>query len=140
MRSVSRRLVAGMALVVGGVVAVAGPAATADEARLPLIVGVAAPERLRVGMAGEMRLTYRAPQANVVAVVQTVEDLDGAGVRRSTRQREVGVVARAFGRETGDLTVPLSFASPGWKRVMLTLVTDEREESEPATVEVEAIP
>jgi hypothetical protein len=48
------------------------------------------------------------------------------------------VIARAFGRETGELTVPLAFDRPGRKRVVVTLVTDERDESEPAEVEVEA--
>ena len=81
---------------------------------------------------------YRARRANVVAVIQVVEDLDGA--RRATRQRELGVVAAAFGREAGDLLVPLDFVTPGRKRVVLTLVTDEREESEPASVELLVVP
>lgn len=140
MRARGRCLVAWVALALGSVAATLGVVAAEEEPKLPVIVGLTAPPRLRVGTSGEIRLTYRAPQANVVAVVQTVEDLDGADVRRSTRQREVGVIARAFGREAGDLPVPLSFGSPGWKRVTLTLVTDEREESDPATVEIEAIP
>ena len=110
------------------------------EPGLPVIVGVAAPRQLRVGASGSVRLTYRAPRGNVVAVVQEVEDLDGPPARRATRQREFGVVARAFGRETGELTVPISFGTPGWKLVRLTLVTDERETSDSASIEVEAVP
>lgn len=113
--------------------------AGAGEEGLPVIVSVAAPARLRVGVAGEVRLAYRAPRANIVAVVLTVEDLDGGVAGRSTRQRELGVVARAFGLEAGELAVPLSFTTPGWKRVSLTLVTDERELGDPVEVDVEAV-
>lgn len=136
---VAARLIPPIGVVLWGLAALAGVSAE-DAPDLPVIVTVAAPRHLPVGAAGEIRISYRAPQANVVAVLQTVEDLDGSGVRRSTRQREFGVVARAFGHEAGQLAVPVSFGSPGWKRVTLTLVTDEREESEPASVEVEAIP
>ena len=73
-----------------------------------------------------------------MAVILAVEDLDGA--RRVTSQREIGVVAAAFGRETGDLVVPVTFATPGRKRIAVTLVTDEREESEPATIDVDVAP
>jgi len=110
------------------------------DTRLPVIVDVVAPARLRVGTAAEVRLTYRAPAGNVVAVVQEIEELDAPPGARSTRQREFGVVARAFGREAGELTVPLSFRTPGWKLVTLTLVTDERASSPSATIEVEAVP
>jgi hypothetical protein len=58
-------------------------------------------------------------------------------VSRASRQVEIGVVAAAFGREAGQLTVPLAFETPGRKRVVLTLVTDEREESESASIEIE---
>jgi hypothetical protein len=81
---------------------------------------------------------YRARRANVVAVIQVVEDLDGA--RRSTRQREIGVIAAAFGHEAGDLLVPVDFVTFGRKRVVLTLVTDEREESEPESIEILVVP
>jgi hypothetical protein len=114
--------------------------AHADERDLPLIVDVAAPPRLRVAETAQMRLAYRAPRANVVAVVQVVEDADGPALGRSSRTRELGVVARAFGFESGELTVPIAFATPGLKRVTLTLLTDEREESDPAVVEVEVSP
>ncbi len=107
---------------------------------LPEIVRVVAPPWLRVGTEGEIRLTYRARQANVVAVVRAIDDLDGPVASRSTSEREFGVIARAFGRETGELTVPVSFTTPGSKRVTLTLVTDERELSERAVVDVEALP
>ncbi len=123
------------------VVMLAPAAAAADSAdEPPTILTVAAPERLRVGTPGEIRLTYRARQGNVVAVVRVIDDLESAGGRRVSHQREFGVIARAFGREAGELVVPLSFQSPGRKRVALTLVTDERDESEPAIVEVEATP
>ncbi|MBI3456882.1 MAG: hypothetical protein HY002_13990 [Candidatus Rokubacteria bacterium] len=115
-------------------------AAVAGEAELPVIVDVAAPPRLGVGMAGEIRLVYRAPLANVVAVVQATEDIDGPAISRSTREREFGVVARAFGREAGEMTVPVAFSTAGWKRITLTLVTDERERSEPAVIEIEVVP
>jgi len=121
------------------VVALAGPAVAGGEER-PLIVDVAAPPRLRVGEVGELRLVYRAPRANVVAVVQILEDVDGPALARSSRARELGVVARAFGYEAGELAVPLTFTTPGWKRVTLSLVTDERERSDPAVVEVEVLP
>lgn len=111
-----------------------------EPGNLPEIVRVVAPPRLRVGTEGEIRVAYRAPQANVVAVVRAIEDLDGPLAPRSTSEREFGVVARAFGHEAGELTVPVSFVTPGWKRVTLTLVTDERELSEGAVVEVEAVP
>jgi hypothetical protein len=111
--------------------------AARDDA--PVIVDVRAPPRLRVGAAGEIRLTYRAPRGDIVAVVQTVEDVDGPGLRRSTRQRRFDVIARAFGREEGELALPLAFETPGRKRVVVALVTDEAETSDPAEVEVEAV-
>lgn len=114
--------------------------AARGQGDLPVIVHVAAPLRVQVGVQGEIRLTYRARRANVVAVVRAIEDLDGPLAPRSTSEREFGVVARAFGHEAGELTVPVSFVTPGWKRVTLTLVTDERELSEGAVVEVEAVP
>ncbi len=115
-----------------------GAWAEAADADPPEILDVAVFGRLAVGREGEARLTYRARRANVVAVVQAVEDLDG--VRRGSRQREFGVVAAAFGREEGELIVPLAFETPGRKRVVLTLMTDEREESEPASIEIEVLP
>jgi hypothetical protein len=133
---VTRRALA-LALTVGWLVPALASAgwARADAADRPEILDVAIPGRQAVGRQGEARLTYRARRANVVAVVQVVEDLDGA--RRSSRQRELGVLAAAYGREAGELTVPLAFDTPGRKRVVLTLVTDEREESEPASLEIE---
>ena len=104
----------------------------------PEILEVIAPGRLTVGQLGEVRVTYRAPRANVVAVIQEIEDLDGP--RRATRQREIGVVAAAFGRDAGQLRLPIAFETPGQKRVGLTLVTDERDESAPASVEIEVAP
>lgn len=118
--------------------AAAGPAAALDP--LPVILQVAMPPRVRAGEVSEIRLTYRAPEANVVAVLQALEDLDGPLGARATREREVGVVARAFGRERGELILPLAFATAGWKRVTLTLVTDERALSDPAVVELEVLP
>jgi len=115
-------------------------AAAQGVAVLPTIVGLMAPPRLPVGVSGEIRVAYRAPSGNVVAVVQAIEDLDGPVDRQATRQREFGVVARAFGREAGELVLPLAFATAGLKRVVLTLITDEREESASAAVEVLALP
>jgi hypothetical protein len=115
-----------------------GGAVGAVQADRPEILNVAIPGRLVAGQAGSARITYRARRANVVAVIQVVEDLDGA--RRVTSEREINVVAAAFGREEGDLVVPLAFATPGRKRVVLTLLTDEREDSDPASVDVDVAP
>jgi hypothetical protein len=115
-----------------------GGGAGADEADRPEILHVAVPGRLIAGRSGQARVTYRARQANIVAVVQVVEDLDGA--RRVTSQREIGVVASAFGRDAGDLVVPIAFVTPGRKRVVFTLLTDEREESDPVSVDVDVAP
>ena len=115
-----------------------GGTAGADEADRPEILNVAIPGRLVAGRACAARVTYRASRANVVAVIQVLEDVDGA--RRVTSQREIGVVAAAFGREEGDLVLPLAFATPGRKRVVFTLLTDEREESDPASVDVDVAP
>ena len=52
----------------------------------------------------------------------------------------MGMVAAAFGHETGDLVVPLAFTTPGRKRVVFTLLTDERVESDPASVDLEVAP
>jgi hypothetical protein len=112
-------------------------AASADDDR-PEIVHVAVSGRLVAGRAGAVRIVFRAPQGNVAAVIQALEDLDG--VRRVTSEREFSVIAAAFGREDGELTVPLAFATPGRKRVTFTLLTDEREESEPKSIDVEVAP
>jgi hypothetical protein len=126
-----------LALAVGYLVATLGLRTVAEplQAGPPEILDVTMSGRPAVGRRGEVRIAYRAPRANVVAVVQVVEDLDG--VRRASRQVEIGVVAAAFGREAGQLTVPLAFETPGRKRVGLTLVTDDREESDPASIEIE---
>jgi hypothetical protein len=116
----------------------AGGVAGADAGDRPEILHVAVSGRPVAGRGAEARLTYHARQANVVAVVLVVEDLDGP--RRVTSQREIGVIAAAFGREEGDLVVPLGFATPGRKRVVFTLLTDEREESDSASVEVVVAP
>jgi hypothetical protein len=50
------------------------------------------------------------------------------------------VIDAAFGHESGDLLVPLDFVTLGRKRVVLTLVTEEREESEPVSVELQVVP
>jgi hypothetical protein len=115
-----------------------GLAAADDEADRPEILSLVISDRLAVGRPADVRVVYRARRANVVAVIQVVEDLDGA--RRSTRQRELGVVTAAFGREAGDLLVPIDFATPGRKRVVVTLVTNEREESAPASIEFQVAP
>jgi hypothetical protein len=109
-----------------------------DDADRPEILNVAAVGRMAVGRAGQARITYHARQANVSAVVQEMEDMDGA--RRVTSQREIDVVAAAFGREQGELVLPLTFAAPGRKRVTFTLLTDERNESDPVSIEVDVAP
>jgi hypothetical protein len=115
-----------------------GPPAGAVEADRPEILNVAVPGRLVAGQAGTARITFRARRANVVTVIQVLEDLDGA--RRVTSQREVSVVAAAFGREEGDVVLTLVFASPGRKRLVFTLRTDESEQSDPARIEVDVAP
>jgi hypothetical protein len=112
----------------------------ADPASLPWIERIDPPLRLRAGQTGELRVTYRAPRENVVAVLETAEDLDGLPTGRSMREREVSVLARAYGYRWGELVWPLAFATPGWKRVTLTLVTDERQLSDPVSVELEVAP
>lgn len=107
---------------------------------LPVIVDVQVPDRLRIGTEAPVTLRFQAPGADVVAVILAVEDLDGGIVGRSTRQRELGVIARAFGLAAGELVVPLSFQTPGRKRVILTLVAEDRALGEPVSVEVEATP
>jgi hypothetical protein len=76
----------------------------------------------------------------VAAVLEATEDLDGPATGRSMREREVSVVARVYGYRRGELVWPLAFATPGWKRVTLTLVTEERELSDAVTVELEVTP
>jgi hypothetical protein len=115
-----------------------GAAVGAVKADRPEILHVAVPGRLIAGHSAQARLTYRARQANVVAVILAIDDLDGP--RRVTSQREIGVIAAAFGREEGDLVLPLGFTTPGRKRMVFTLLTDEREESDAVTVEVEVAP
>ncbi len=119
-------------------VAAALPAAA--QGSLPWVVRLAVTPGLRAGQPGELRLTYRAPAADVVAVLQAVDDLEGPPAGRLTGEREIGVVARAYGYERGELVLPLAFATPGRKRVTVTLVTEARELSDPATVEVEVLP
>lgn len=113
-------------------------AAGVEEGDPPEIVNVAVPGRPVAGRTVTARVTYRAQQGNVVAVIVEVEDLDGP--RRVTSQREISVVASAFGREEGDLSLPLGFATPGRRRVTFTLVTDEREESDPASIDIDVAP
>jgi hypothetical protein len=109
-------------------------ASGAQDAERPEILNVAFPERLTA----TVRITFRAPRGNVVAVIQILEDLDGA--RRVTSQREVSVVAAAFGFEEGDLLLPIEFATPGRKRVVFSLLTDERQESDRERMYIEVAP
>jgi hypothetical protein len=126
------------ALLLAALLAAVG--ARAADRDLPWIAQIDPPAQLRAGQAGELRVTYRAPRANVVAVFEAVEDLDGPATRRTMREREVSVVARTYGYRRGQLVWPLGFTTPGWKRVTLTLVTDERELSDPVAVELEVAP
>jgi hypothetical protein len=129
-----------MTVAILGLLAWAAIAGAADPASLPWIERIDPPLRLRVGQTVELRVAYRAPGENVVAVLETAEDLDGPPTARSMREREVSVVARAYGYSRGELVWPLAFATPGRKRVTLTLVTDERGLSDPVTVELEVAP
>jgi hypothetical protein len=131
-----RRGLLGVLLALG--LAATAPAWAAEDGDLPEILHVGVPPRLVAGQPAEVRVSYRAPQANVVALIEVVEDLDG--VQRATRQREIGVVARAFGLEAGELVVHVSFPTPGRKRLVLVLVTDARAQSDPATIEVDVRP
>jgi hypothetical protein len=114
-----------------------GPSGAQDADR-PEILNVAFPERLTAGQSATVRITFRAPRGNVVAVIQILEDLDGP--RRVTSQRQVSVVASAFGFEEGDLLLPIEFATPGRKRVVFSLLTDEREESDRERMYIEVAP
>jgi hypothetical protein len=127
----------GRALALIALLAAAIPAPGAEGDR-PAILRLALPARLPVGVVGNLRVVFRAPRGDVVALVVETEDLDG--VRRATRQREVNVLARVYGRESGDLVAPLWFATPGRKRVSVSLVTESREASEPAEAEMDATP
>ena len=109
-----------------------------DDADRPEIVNVAVVGRLSVERAGQARIAYRARQANVASVVLEIEELDGP--RRVTSQREVDVIPAAFGREQGELVLPLAFTTPGRKRVTFTLLTNERDDGDPVSVEVDVAP
>jgi hypothetical protein len=113
-------------------------ASDAQDAERPEILNVAFPEHLTAGQPVTARISFRAPRGNVVAVIQILEDLDGP--RRVTSQRQVSVVASAFGFEEGDLILPIEFATPGRKRVVFSLVTDEREESDRERLYIEVAP
>jgi hypothetical protein len=113
-------------------------ASGAQDAERPEILNVAFPERLTAAQPATARITFRAPRGNVVAVIQIIEDLDGP--RRVTSQREVSVVAAAFGFEEGDLLLPIEFATPGRKRVVFSLLTDERQESDRERMYIEVAP
>jgi hypothetical protein len=115
----------------------AAPSSAAEPDR-PEIVSVSIPGRVTAGHPAAARLVFRAPKANVVAVILALEDLDGP--LRVTSQREISVVAAAFGREEGELVVPLVFATPGRKRAVFTLRTDEREDSDRERVELDVAP
>lgn len=130
-----RRVLASLS--VGLLLALAVAPASSDDA-LPLVVHVALPGVLTAGTPGALRVAFRATQANVVALVLVTEDLDGA--RRSTTQREFNVLARAFGLEAGDLVVPVVFPTPGLKRITVTLLTDQRQESDPVSIDVDVLP
>jgi hypothetical protein len=132
----SRRLRS--ALLLAALLAAVG--ARAADRDLPWIAQIDPPARLGAGQSGELRVTYRAPRANVVAVLEAAEDLDGPATGRAMREREVSVVARTYGYRRGELVWPVAFATSGWKRVTLTLVTDERELSDPVAVELEVGP
>jgi len=108
-----------------------------EEAQPPLIVTVIPPPRLVVGTSLDFVVVFRAPGANVVAIVETVEDLDGPLLRRTTRQRRIGVIGRAFGREAGQLPVSVSFGGAGPKRLTFVLVTDDGDESDPWSLEAD---
>ena len=103
----------------------------------PLIVTVVPPPRLVVGASLDFVVVFRAPGANVVAIVETVEDLDGPLLRRTTRQRRIGVIGRAFGREAGQLPVSVSFRGAGPKRLTFVLVTDDGDESDPWSLDAD---
>jgi hypothetical protein len=113
-------------------------ASSAAESDVPEILNVTIPGRVTANHPDSARLMFRAPRGNVVAVILVLEDLDGP--RRVTSQREVSVVAAAFGREEGELVVPLVFPTPGRKRLVFSLRTDEREDSDRESVEVDVAP
>jgi hypothetical protein len=127
----------GIAAACLGALLLVAPAGAQDADR-PEILNVTFPERLTAGQSATVRITFRAPRGNVVAVIQILEDLDGP--RRVTSQRQVSVVATAFGFEEGDIVLPIEFATPGRKRVVFSLLTDEREESDRERMYIEVAP
>jgi hypothetical protein len=113
------------------------PGVPAAEDPPPVIVTVSIPPRLVAGVPLDFVVVYRAPRANLVAVDQTVEDLDGPLFRRTTRQRRIGVIAQAFGYQAGELRIPVAFAGAGRRRLTVVLVTDDGVESDPRSIEVD---
>ncbi len=111
--------------------------AWAQDPRAPVILTVEGPFRLSVGEEGTVSLTYRAPRANVVAIVWAIVEAPERGRPLATAQRELPVVARAYGKESGTLTLPVRFATTGLKRVTLVLVTDDGVQSEPRSIALE---
>jgi hypothetical protein len=109
-----------------------------DDADLPEILSVVVVGNVSLNRAGQARIAYHARQANISAVVLEVEDLDGA--RGASSQREIDVIPAAFGREQGELVLPLAFTTPGRKRVRFTLLTDERNAGDPVSVVVDVAP
>jgi hypothetical protein len=112
------------------------PAASA-EGPPPVIVAITSPPRAVLGVSLDFVVVFRAPRANVVAVDQIVEDLDGPLLRRTTRQRRIGVVAQAFGHQAGELRTTVTFTVSGRRRLTFVLVTDEGDESDPRSIEVD---
>jgi hypothetical protein len=114
--------------------------APAQDWVLPVIQHLAAPARLAPGATGELTVAFVAPRGDVVAMVVTVEGLEGPLWQRDTSQREVSLVTTAYGRESGRVTWPLRFPSAGRRRIQVALITEAREASDPAAVEIDVGP
>jgi len=117
--------------------ALPAPVAWGQDARTPVILTLEGPARLRVAEEGTLALTYRAPRANVVAVLQEIVEAPDRGRPPATAQREFPVVSRAYGKATGTLTLQVRFATAGMKRLTFALITDDGVQSEPSSIELE---
>ena len=114
-------------------------AAGVEEGDPPEIVNVAVVGRPSAGRAVTARVTYRAQQGNVVAVIVRRSRIWTGRAASPPSGRSAWSPRRSAARRASS-SLPLGFATPGRRRVTFTLVTDEREESDPASIDVDVAP
>ena len=110
-----------------------------DDADLPEILSVVVVGNVSLNRAGQARIAYHARQANISAVVLEVEDLDGArrshlpaGDRRDRRRRSAASRASSC--------CPSRSRHRAGSEYAFTLLTDERNEGDPVSVDVDVAP